>query len=107
MDLVEVDVRGVQARERALDGVEDGRAREALLVDVLPPVVGHVGYGPGYDVSVRTLGDETVAFGGDDDLLAGNLVLTWDQLPRRLRKCQLIFTSSMNLAKTRSESPLE
>ena len=75
MDLVEVDVRRVQARERALDGVKDSRAREAGLVEVLLALVDGRKVRVGEEVAVGALADEAPAFGGDDDFFARNLVL--------------------------------
>lgn len=89
VDLEEVDVRGVEALEGALDSVEDRRAREAGVVDVLGRVE-EVGLNQGELVGVaaddvcKAVSDSwrevsrntpTVALRRDDHLVAGDVVL--------------------------------
>ena len=72
VNLEEIKVRSLQARERGVDRIEDGCAGEPTLVDVswLFPDLG-------CDVCVdaRIIGDETKAFRCDHDLVTGDFIL--------------------------------
>ena len=108
VNLVEVDVRGVEALERTFHSVEDCGAREAHPVGVLPALAQGLILGWREDVVVVVLRGEEKAFGQDDDFVAGDLILFgilaifWAGRGVK-EKC----TFSMNLATMRSESPFE
>jgi hypothetical protein len=72
VDLEKIEVRGLQARERGVDRVEDGRAGEPALVDVswLFLELGHEVW-----ADAEIIGDEMKAFRRDHDLVTGDSIL--------------------------------
>ena len=84
MNLEEIEVRGLQARERGFDRVENGCAGESSLVDVLRQFV-ETGYSARAGAWIMTvydaradgwiIGDKTEAFRCNNDLVTGDLIL--------------------------------
>ena len=72
VDLEKIEVRGLQARERGVDRVEDGRAREPSLVDVSWLFL-ELGREVWADAEIVV--DEMKAFRRDHDLVTGDLIL--------------------------------
>ena len=73
--LEKIEVRGLQARERGVNCVEDGRTGEATLVDI-PRLVLEAGCEDRVDADI--VGNESIAFRGDHDLVTGDLILGRD-----------------------------
>lgn len=73
MDLEDIDVVGVEALERGVDLVEDGRAREVVLVDVVLGLLERLAVQEVAHVGLLAHAPE--ALGHDDDLLARDTVL--------------------------------
>ena len=69
VDLQQVEVRRVEAPQRGLDGGEDGLPREPGLVDVVFALLDLLAVGDGAHVGL--LAHDAVAFGQDDELVAG------------------------------------
>jgi hypothetical protein len=72
MNLEEIEVRGLQARERGLDRIEDGCTRKSFLVDILRLFV-EARYHACADA--RIVGNETKAFRRNHDLVTRNMML--------------------------------
>ena len=72
VDLEKIEVRGLQARERGVDRVEDGCAGEPTLVDVLWLFLE---IGRDVWVGAGIIADETKAFRRNHDLVTGDLIL--------------------------------
>jgi hypothetical protein len=81
VDLEEIEVRGLQARERGVDRVEDGRAGEPTLVDVSWLFVE---LGREVRVSTKIIADETKAFRRDHDLVTGDFMLATTRNNKKL-----------------------
>ena len=74
-NLEEIKVCGLQARERGLDRVEDGRAGESTLIDVLTLFL-EVGLEMCADADI--IRDEKRVLRRDYNLVTGNLILACD-----------------------------
>lgn len=72
MDLQEIDVWCVEAGEGCIDSSEDGLAREAALVHVVDCLVDVL---QGHHFGAVAFSDGTAAFGADDELVAGDVVI--------------------------------
>jgi len=68
----QIDVRGLEALQARICGIEDGGARQAILVDVVALVAQFR-----VEVGWRTGGvaDDAVDFGENEQLLSGNVEL--------------------------------